>query len=98
MTVKLVLRSLDDIKKFRQNLLSLKLQMLSFQAITLRRIANEVIVDEIHRRMRDNNISEKIINGTVLENIEIIGRRKVRLFFKSEYFAETGFDVRADRG
>ncbi len=94
MVVKLVLKP-EEIEPFRSKLKSLQLQLLSFEAITLRRLANEVVVDTIHEKMRaaDPPFSEKIITGTTISNIEIKSSRVVRLFFVSEYFSETGFDV-----
>lgn len=43
--------------------------------------------------MREAAFDEKIIEGTYLDNIELLGRTKARLFFRSEYYSETGFDV-----
>jgi len=87
------LKTIEDIKRFRQKITGLKMQLFQFQATTLRKFANIIIVDKIHRDMRDAGFSEKIIKGTFLDNIELIGRKKARLFFRSEYFTEAGFDV-----
>ncbi len=89
----ILLRTIGDIKRFRQRISSLKIQLFTFQSFTIRKFANIIIVDRIHQNMRDAGFSEKIIQGTFLDNIELLGRKKVRLFFRSEYFAETGFDV-----
>jgi len=89
----IVLRTIEDIKRFRTKITSFKIQLLQFQSVTLRNLANIIIVDKIHQNMRDAGFSEKIIDGTFLDNIELRGRTKVRLFFRSEYFSETGFDV-----
>lgn len=43
--------------------------------------------------MKSAGFSKKIIDGTFLDNIELVGRNKARLFFRSEYFTKTGFDV-----
>lgn len=87
------LRTIDDIKRFRQKITGLKIQLFQFQSTTIRNFANNIIVDKIHQNMRAAGFDEKIIDGTFLDNIELVGRRKVRLFFRSEYFSETGFDV-----
>ena len=87
------LRTIDDIKRFRQKITGLKIQLFQFQSTTIRNLGNLIIVDKIHQNMKDAGFDEKIINGTFLDNIELVGRNKVRLFFRSEYFSETGFDV-----
>jgi len=89
----ILLKTIEDIKRFRQKITGLKIQLFTFQSTTLRNFANIIITDKIHQNMRDAGFSEKIIEGTFLDNIELIGRTKARLFFRSEYFSETGFDV-----
>jgi len=89
----ILLRTIDDIKRFRTKITGLKIQLFTFQATTLRKFAEIIILDKIHQNMRSAGFSEKIIEGTILDNIELVGRTKARLFFRSEYFAETGFDV-----
>lgn len=89
----ILLRTIEDIKRFRQKITGLKIQLFTFQSFTIRKFANIIIVDKIHQNMRDAGFSEKIIEGTFLDNIELLGRTKVRLFFRSEYFTDTGFDV-----
>jgi len=93
MAFTLVLRTINDIKRFRLKTTSFKMQLFVFQSTTLRKFADIIITDKIHQNMRDAGFSEKIIDGTFLDNIELRGRTKARLFFISEYFSETGFDV-----
>lgn len=93
MAFTILLRTINDIKRFRLKTTSFKMQLFVFQSTTLRKFANIIIVEKIHQNMRAAGFSEKIIDGTFLDNIEIIGRTKARLFFISEYFSETGFDV-----
>lgn len=89
----IIIKSIDDIQRFRQKITGLKIQLFQFQSTTIRNLANIIVVDKIHKNMRDAGFDEKIIEGTFLDNIELRGRRKIRLFFRSEYFSETGFDV-----
>jgi len=89
----ILLKTIEDIKRFRQKIIGLKIQLFTFQSTTLRNFANIIITDKIQQNMRDAGFSEKIIEGTFLDNIELIGTKKARLFFRSVYFAETGFDV-----
>jgi len=93
MTFVIQLRTIDDIKRFRQKITGIKIQLFQFQSTTVRNLANLIIVDKIHQNMKDAGFDEKIINGTYLDNIELVGRNKTRLFFRSEYFSDTGFDV-----
>jgi hypothetical protein len=93
MAFTIIIKSVDDIKRFRQKITGLKIQLFEFQAYTVRRLADIIITDTIHKNMKDAGFSEKIINGTFLDNIENIKNNKVRLFFRSEYFSSTGFDV-----
>ena len=93
MKLKFKIETSQDYDKLRRQIAITKFQMPQFQAVLVRKLANEIIVDTIHRRMRANAVSEKIITNTTLENIEFTSAKKVRLYFKSEYFSETGFDV-----
>jgi hypothetical protein len=93
MTFQVQLKTVEDIKRFQTKIISLKIQLFEFQATTLRVLANEIIVERIHEKMRSEGFSEKIIDGTILDNIELIGRKKARLYFRSEYFSKTNFDV-----
>ena len=93
MAFTILLRTINDIKRFRQKTTLFTMQLFVFQSTTLRKFANIIITEKIHQNMRSAGFSEKIIDGTFLDNIEIIGRTKARLFFISEYFSETGFDV-----
>ena len=91
--MKVKINAEKDLANFRLRVKTLKLQLLQFQAITVRSLANSIILDEIHNRMRQFEFSEKIINNTIVSDIKPIGMNKVRIFFHSEYFSEKGFDV-----
>lgn len=86
-------RTIDDIKQFRIKIQGIKLQLPAFTNVTIRKLGNLFILDTIHNRMKSAGFSQKIIDGTILSRIQLISKRKVRLFFVSEYFAESGFDV-----
>ena len=93
MPSKIKLNSIQDIQQLRSRLTGIKIQLVVFQRHTITKLANQIIVKAIHNKMHEAGFSKKIIKSTYLEKIEIIGKRKVRLFFRSEYFASTGFDV-----
>lgn len=86
------LRSVQDLDRFQLKVKMLRAQFPNFQETTVMRVAEETILDEIHKRMRDAKFSEKIINGTVIQRIDILDD-KYRIWFRSEFFSPSGFDV-----
>ncbi|KKN75405.1 hypothetical protein LCGC14_0380260 [marine sediment metagenome] len=86
-------KTIEDVKNFRTKLQGIRLQLFQFQAATVRNIGEILVLGTIHARMRAAGFSEKIIDGTILDNIEVRGTKKVRLFFRSEYWSDTHFDV-----
>lgn len=93
MQLKLKFETIEDIKNFSPKVQTLKLQLSQFQRATILRIAKNITLDLIHNRMRAAGFSSKIIDGTTLTNVDFVSAKKVRLHFRSEYFADTGFDV-----
>ena len=58
-----------------------------------KKIADDVILKPLHSRMKSFGYSEKIINGTTIENFSI-GRNGTMSFdVVSDYDSESGFDV-----
>jgi len=70
------------------------MQYESFIVFSLTTIINEEIVDEIHKKMRSNGVSPKVINETFLDpQIRIIGNKFI-FRIKSTYTdTDTGFAV-----
>lgn len=97
MSLKVTFESIEDIKQFRTRLQVLKLQLLQFQATVVREIVEEITIFVIHAKMRAAGFDEKIIEGTILDNIEILGTKKIRFHIRSVYFSSTGFDVALGR-
>ena len=75
-----------------EKLADLRLQLPDFQRRTLARIANELVLDVIQDKMRKNNVSDKIVHNTVIDDVHV-RRKTARITIKSEYFSESGFDV-----
>ena len=90
-------KSLEETKEFQRITQTVKLQLIQFQAITINRLAENLILRLIHERMRDFGYSEKIITGTTVSGVDIVSGKKFRIFFHSEYFADSGFDVAVAR-
>ena len=72
----------------------IQLQYEPFVVFALTTIINQEIIDEIHNKMRSNNVSQKVINETFLDNnISILGN-SVFFSVKSTYTdTDTGFAV-----
>ncbi len=85
--------SKQELQTLRNKSRSVRIQLPQWQAITVRKLANTLILEAIQKKMYERGFSQKIIDGTEITNIEVKGQKKVRIFVKSEYFSETGFDV-----
>ena len=59
-------------------------------------VANEVVLEEIHRKMNAKDFSEKIIDSTFVGPTEL-SSTFLRTHFISNYEADTGFDVSSAR-
>ena len=77
--------------------MQIKLQYPKFLEITAKRIANEIIIDAIHSRMRARKYSEKIIQSTFLEQVSIDSTGFMSFDVVSDYESEKGFDVSVGR-
>lgn len=86
-------KSLEETKEFQKITNIVKIQLEQFQASTINSLAETLILRTIHERMRDFAYSEKIIAGTTISGINIISKKRFRVFFHSEYFGDNGFDV-----
>ena len=59
----------------------------------VKKIANDVILKPLHSRMRSFGYSQKIIDGTTIENLEIGRNGTLSFDVVSDYDSELGFDV-----
>jgi len=91
---KIIIKTQKDIKEIQSKIAQIQMQYQAFVVFTLVTIINEEIIDEIHKKMRSNNVSPKVIHQTFLDqNTMIIGNR---FFFKirSTYIdSDTDFPV-----
>lgn len=97
MSQKSKFETVEDIKRFKTNLQALKMQKLEFQMFTLDKLANNLVLNKIHQKMRSAGFSDKIIKNTIIVGIEIVSKNKARIHFKSELFADTGYDIALGR-
>ena len=92
MTIQIQLNSVSEIKSFRDRLRIVRVMYPNFKKNKISNLSVEVFLKQIHNRMKAANFSPKIIDGTVIENIEIFPN-KFRIHVKSEYFTDANFDV-----
>lgn len=83
---------MPELELAQQKIRTLRMQHSGFTKNLVTRIAKDDVLALIHKRMREANFSPKIIEGTTVSKVTIFPRH-FRIFFKSEYFAESGFDV-----
>lgn len=83
----------SDAEKLEFNLAQVELQGRDHALQTLSNLVNQLIIDEIHARMRSANYSQKIIERTFLERIEFVPNGEAEIHIKSDYHSESGFDV-----
>ena len=57
------------------------------------KIADEVILSEIKKRMKDFRYSQKIIDSTRIENLQTDNKGNLEFDVVSDYKSELGFDV-----
>ena len=91
---KIIIKTQKDIQEISSKVAQIQQQYESFIVFSLVTIINQEIVDEIHKKMRANDVSPKVINETFLDpQVSIIGNK---FFFKikSTYQdTDTGFAV-----
>lgn len=73
--------------------MQIKLQYPRFLETTAIRIANEIILDAIHQRMRARKYSPKIIKSTYIEKLNVNEAGIMDFDVVSDYESEKGFDV-----
>lgn len=87
------LHNRQEIATFRKNIANLRLTLVEFQANLIHRLINHDLLPAIKIRMEHAGFSQKIINGTFLDDIQFLGPKKIRIVIKSELFGEQGFDI-----
>ena len=91
---KIIIKTQKDIQEIQSKIAQIQMQYNAFIVFSLVTIINQEIVDKIHKKMRSNDVSPKVIHETFLDqNVRIIGNK---FFFtiKSTYQdTDTGFAV-----
>ncbi len=91
---KIIIKTQKDIQEIQSKIQQIQMQYKAFTVFSLVTIINQEIVDEIHKKMRANGVSPKVIHETFLDpQVRIVGNK---FFFriKSTYQdPDTGFAV-----
>jgi len=89
--------SSQDLNRLLFNLVRFEQQSPRFIEDVVHRIAEEEILNPIKTKMKQKDYSQKIIDGTTIENIVVDGSGFVQFDIISEYDTDTGFDVATSR-
>lgn len=88
--------SIGEIQKYKNNISHFKNNMNDIVIRSAERWVNELIVDTIQDKMRENNFSQKIWMSTKIISSRI-ENNQVIVTIQNYYFSETGFDVAVAR-
>lgn len=87
----------SDDMKLVFNLTRFEMQYPQFVRTISPKIADEEILKPIHQRMKDFGYSEKIIQSTRIENIQLDNLGNLEFDVVSDYKSENNFDVSVGR-
>lgn len=91
---KIIIKTQKDIQEIQSKVAQIQMQYESFIVFSLVPIINQEIVDQIHKKMRANDVSPKVIHETFLDSKVRIDGNKFFFRIKSTYQdTDTGFAV-----
>lgn len=91
---KILIKTEKDIQELQSKVAQIIMQYEAFIVFSLTTIINIEIIDRIHQRMRDNNVSPKVIHETFLDSNVLISGNKFFFKIKSTYVdSDSGFAV-----
>ena len=93
---RIVIRNIAQLKAFNKKLRSVSAILRTLQTKALQNASADTVLNDIHRDMRANQFSEKIIDATFVGPIEQ-SNNGARIHFISNYVSESGFDVSKGR-
>lgn len=88
--------SIGEIQKYKNNISHLKNNTNDILLRSAERWVNELIVDTIQDKMRENNFSQKIWMSTKIISSRI-ENNQIIVTIQNYYFSDTGFDVAVAR-
>lgn len=94
---KITINTVSDLKNFQTKIKVLRAVLPLIQKNAVQKFSNDVVLKEIHSKMKLNNFSPKIIDATFVGKTEFSGP-VVKTHFISNYVApENNFDVSEGR-
>ena len=93
----LEISSQQDVMKLLFNVTRFEMQYPRFIEEAARQIIDEEILQPIKTAMREFDYSQKIIDGTTIENLFVDNNGFIQFDVVSDYKSETGFDVATAR-
>ncbi len=84
--------SVTEAQRYKNKVSHLKNNIKDVELRSAERWVNELIIDKITDKMRDNNFSQKIWMGTKILSSSI-ENNQIIVTIQNYYFSETGFDV-----
>jgi len=88
--------SVSEVKSLKNKVAHLKHNMDAVVLRSAERWVNELIIDEIQNKMRENKFSQKIWMGTKILTSRIEGDQII-VTIQNYYFSDSGFDVAVAR-
>jgi len=91
---RIVIRNIAQLKALNKKLRVIAATLPTLQTRALEKVAADTVLTNIHREMKANNFSEKIIDATFVGPIELLNNgQTAKIHFISDYVSDTGFDV-----
>jgi len=92
---RIVIKNIAQLKAFNKKLRTISAILPTLQKKATETAADETVLSDIHKDMRANNFSKKIIDATFVGPIELLDNgKKAKIHFISDYVApENQFDV-----
>ena len=64
---KIIIKTQKDIERIQSRIMQIQMQYEAFVVFSLVTIINQEIVDKIHKKMRANNVSPKVIHEKIVD-------------------------------
>jgi len=93
---RIVIRNIAQLKAFNKKLKTVSTILPALQTTALENASADIVLNDIHRDMRANRFSNKIIDATFVGNIES-SKNGAKIHFISDYESDSGFDVSEGR-
>lgn len=89
---RIVIRNIAQLKAFNKKLKTISTILPTLQTTALENASADIVLNGIHRDMRANRFSNKIIDATFVGDIQS-SNNGAKIHFISDYESDSGFDV-----